>query len=218
MTPRPVSDYLTRFGGHDLPQLPAESSLPEPLPEPGPETSADDSMFELPASCGDEDVSGGRDESYERGFAEGLRELEESRRAERLAFDARLALERAGWAAHQGERLGERLDAALQEIETQIAASVATILRPFLGAAVRDKAVGELAESVGLMLSGKEQPMLQISGPDDLLAALRARWPKGVAAAEWTAASSVDVRIIADRTIIESRIERWMEWIETSSK
>lgn len=156
-------------------------------------------------------------DAYAEGFAAGGCALEAELEAERRAFAARLASERALWAEDEGARLGAMLGAALASIEIQIAESVAGILRPFIGATLRDKAIDALDEAIGVLLR-TDQPMIEISGAPDLLAALERRLVGVTAAIAWSPNCAADVRIVADETIIKSRIEAWMRWIETPAE
>ena len=114
---------------------------------------------------------------------------------------------------------GTTLDAALSLVETRIAESVARVLRPFLVAELRGQAIDALEESIGVLLR-TDQAIIEISGAADLLDVLQSRVGAAMAIA-WSPNSGADVRVVADQTVIESRIEAWARRIgataETSS-
>lgn len=209
MTPRPVAHYLTAF---DAPL----SSEPDDAnritgDERGGETPTIEHDLILVADGAPED---GRAEwaAAESGKLE--RAVEEAIESERLAIATRIASERAGWAQDEGAKLGEALGAALAEIEAGIAARVAGVLRPFISMKLRDSAVDELTNTLNVLLRGRDQPIIEISGAPDLIAALQGRLAGATAAIVWMADCSSDVRIIADQTVIRSRIEAWMREID----
>jgi hypothetical protein len=209
MTPRPVAQYLAPFDAPARPELVDDGRV-----------AREDQL--VPAASAQEDLAmmarSACADAYAEGLAAGGRALEQALGAERHAFAERLASERASWAEEEGARLAEALRAALASIETSIAASVARILRPFIGAALRDKAVDELADAIRLMLRGGDQAVFEVSGAPDLIAALRGRLAGATAAIAFTPNSSADVRIVTDQTIIESRIEAWVRRIEARAE
>ena len=209
MRPRPVAQYLAPF---DAPARleQAEDARREWEEPPHPAASAEEDLALTAQSA--------RADAYAEGFAAGGNALEQALGAERLAFAERLANERAGWADEEAASLARALSAGLASIETGIAASVARVLRPFIGAALRAKAVDELAGAVGLILRSPDQVTFEISGPPDLLAALEGRLAGATAAITFTRNSSIDVRVVADQTIIESRIEAWVRQIDAKAE
>ncbi len=213
MTPRPVSQYLARFDAQDGPPPAADIVFTETVFEKSPDTVAEDDADELPPA-----FETAREEAYAAGFAEASRGNDEAREVAQRVYEARLADERHSWTQDAGVALASRLDGALVEIEARIAASAANILRPFLFGLLRERAVADLAESVGLTLGGRDQALLEISGPEDLLAALRTSLANSAAAIAWAPNSTVDVRIVADQTIIESQISLWIGQLEASAK
>jgi hypothetical protein len=93
-----------------------------------------------------------------------------------------------------------------------IADKVARILVPFLAEALRRQVVDDLTQTVSTILAGADAPALRLSGPPDLVAALRERLAGHAAAIDCVAADAADVTLVADRdTIIESRLQAWGE-------
>ena len=213
MTPRPIAQYLARFGEEHRCGLTADSSC-----EPA------DLAARAELTVGDETLAPdlvreqGWSEGYAAGFAAAGREQDEARQSESLAFEARLVSERARWVEEQGAGLSAKLDASLAAIEARIGASVARILRPCLAKLLRERVVDELAESVGLILGGHDQKLIEVSGPEDLLDSIQRRLTASVGSLAWTPSASTDVKVVADQAIIESRIEAWVHRIDALSK
>lgn len=215
MRPRPVALYLTPF-----------DALRESEPQDGDivvdeggagEVAREEALAENHSVL----LQRAREDAYSEGIAAGGRAIEQELENQKCAFAARVEDARAQWAQQEGAQLAEALGAALAEIEAAIGSRVARVLRPFMRTALRDRAVAELEDAVGLILRGRDQPLIEISGAPDLIAALQSRLesrPDGVIAAiGWTPNSSSDVRVVANQTVIQSRIEAWMRRIEAEA-
>lgn len=208
MIARPIAEYLVRFGAADHTDDAVDDAYGEAAfacdPDQGPD---EDNGFSRQLAL---------NEGWDEGFAAACREQAAERAGEKLAFEARLAAERVNWVQEEGGKLTKKLDAALAEIEVNIADSVARILGRFLIEPLRRKAVAALAEDIGLMLSGRDHSILEISGAEDLVAALCENRSELSSALNRAPNQSIDVRVISDQTIIELRIEAWMDRIEAS--
>jgi len=209
MTARPVAQYLVRFGSQN--PLDDVAAAPEEL-----------TCLPLAVQAPAEDhallIQIAREEGVAEGFAAARAEHALALAQEKLLFEGRLSTHRASWTKDESERLAEKFLTALAEIEANIAASVARVLRAFLIDLLRRKAVDELSDDVRALLEGKEHPIVEISGPTDFLAALRERLSRFADAIEYAANQSADVKVVADQTIIETRIEAWIERINALSE
>jgi flagellar biosynthesis/type III secretory pathway protein FliH len=151
----------------------------------------------------------GREEGLAAGRADYAARLDE----ERAASEARLADERAAWSSQEGARLGDAITAAFQSLEASVGDAVAAILSPVLEEGLRRRAVDELAENLKrLMASG--QRILRVSGPEDLLQALRARLGADMSAVAFESAQDIDMRVVAEQTTIETQLKDWMPRID----
>jgi hypothetical protein len=73
--------------------------------------------------------------------------------------------------------------------------------------------VEELLRSLEKVLKGGRPATLKISGPDDLLLSIRQTLGESSAAIEFEATDDVDVRVVADHTVIETQLEAWLQRI-----
>ncbi len=153
-------------------------------------------------------------DAYARGHQDGV-ELARSEWAENLASEraraeACLVEQRSRWVAEEGHRLAELLTTAIGDLEASIAASIVSVLRPFLSAELRQRAVASLCESIRTLLAHNPDARLRITGPGDLLDQMRLRLGAVAMAVDYEPADTVDVRVCSGRTVIETEIAAWM--------
>jgi hypothetical protein len=151
------------------------------------------------------------------GFASGeaaAKAVLEARHAEdRETWARKLEAERQAWVRAEGEMLAQRLAAGLAEIETRVAQATARVLEPFLRAELRRQVIADLQAQLETLLARDAGISVTIAGPADLLEQLRERLAGRLAgnAGEVTYLPNgePDVRIIAGRTILETRLGAW---------
>ena len=152
------------------------------------------------------------EDAYRRGHTAGLAEGEAKLAEERVRSAIRLGEERAKWSDQQAVAIVNGFDAACREIESNIASSVARILLPFLAEAVRDKAIGSLVEQISALTSNSPVPAFRVTGPSELIDLVRTQLNlAGRAGVEYQSADTVEVRVLADQTTIETQISAWMD-------
>jgi hypothetical protein len=132
--------------------------------------------------------------------------LEELRRQ----FAVQLAAERQTWATGAGERLANSLLAAVKEFEGRIAETTARILKPFLTTELHRQAVAELQASLEVLLAANPGVSLHVTGPADVLEALRHQLSGKTPAVTYTPSDDCDVRIVAGQATLETRLKDWM--------
>jgi hypothetical protein len=203
---RPLAHYLVEFGPPPLADALDKTAGGTECVEPSDPPPAAD-----PATL----LQEARDEGMAEGLVVARAEYETQLRQESLAFEGRLVAERDQWTRQESERLSEDIKTIFTVIESQIAASVGRVLTPFVADAMRRRMIELLAETINVLLSGKECPVIEIRGPSDLLALLREKLAVLPGAIDCVAADSIDVRIAAGQTIIETRIEAWLERIKS---
>ncbi|ACK49019.1 conserved hypothetical protein [Methylocella silvestris BL2] len=210
MTPRPVSHYLICFDASVQPSLESEVA---PEPRAAPTAVLTDNHTESARLVWEQ----GREEGYAAGFVDARREGEETLQALKLALAQQMGREREAWVKSEGAAFGGKIEAMLAHFEERVGASVAQVLRPLLAGPIRDKAVCELIDCIRLML-GRDQPLIAISGRADFLGAIKLRLGEAAASVAFAANDECDIRIVADQTLIESRIRSWAEALSFSSE
>ncbi len=121
---------------------------------------------------------------------------------------AAVAAARGEWAAGEGKAAAAGLE-ALATLRELLAAKVADVLRPLLARALAERARLALGVALDQILDDPDQPCLTVSGPADLLDAIRAARPaterEGRAIA-YVVSEVPDVTVSARTTRIETRL------------
>lgn len=193
----PAAPFLVDFASTDL-----ASEVAEEMPQQA-------------SAAGDEaDWAERVEEAYARGIDEGKRSAEAETvvllEEQKAALDQSLAAAREAWCNEQGPRLAEQIGTAIRDMEDRIADSAERVLRPFLAQAVRDQAVSQLRAIVNELTTTNPGITLEISGPEDLLGAMRTSLSPSVANASYAVNDACDVQIKAGASVIETRIAAWL--------
>ncbi|SFI19360.1 hypothetical protein [Bradyrhizobium sp. cf659] len=201
--PPKIQDVLTR---------PKEARR-EPQPQPQPQAHSQPQLQSPPPAPATEAPPVNLlDDAYRRGHAAGVAEGDARVAEERVRSAIRLGEERAKWSDQQAVAIVSGFEAACREIETNIASSVARILLPFLADAVRDKAIGSLVEQIAALTGNSPVPVFKITGPSELLDLVKTQLETARRTGiEYEAAETLEVRVVADQTVIETKIAAWSE-------
>jgi len=195
-TEAPISVLLKR----PAPAKAAES-MPEAQAKPKPDPAAEQ------AAAIEKAVADARAE--ERDAAE--KKLAAAIEAENVRFRDELAAERLRWAETEAAQLSERFGVAFTALETLISDQVTNVLGPFLTDAYRQQMVLDLKETIRTMLADGPTGMIAVSGPEDLLAVLRASLGDEIKSIEFQSNETVDVCAIASETAVETLLKPWSD-------
>jgi hypothetical protein len=143
-------------------------------------------------------------------LAEAQANFDRLRAADRIAHEVELAARERQHNEQTAKVMGERLATGLEEIKQRFAHEVSRVLERFLESAVRDRALAELGDTVAALLARKGSAIVRVSGPGDLVEALRARLPQdGAGIAFEAAAGAPDVTVRLDDTVVRTAIAEW---------
>jgi hypothetical protein len=124
-----------------------------------------------------------------------------------------LAAAREAWVRGEADKLAHQLAARLEDLETRIADATARVLAPLLQAEVARQAIADLNSELARLLANAADVSVSISGPEDLLEALRVRLADQLAgktvSVDYRQSEGTDVRIVAGQTVLESRLGVW---------
>jgi hypothetical protein len=154
-------------------------------------------------------------DAHDRGLRDGAAaarvDFEQQRAADAARHEERLVAERRRWSEEEGDRLAAEIAAGLQRIETNVAASVARILAPFVAEEVRRTAVDELSQTLDALLTGGGARTMVVRGPHDLVERLRAKLAGLAASVQFEVTSSADILVTTGETIVETQIAAWLD-------
>lgn len=145
----------------------------------------------------------------EEGLAQARAEAQAQHEAEREAFAARLAEERARWCEGEAERLADGFSAALRALDADLTQRIGRLLVPVLSDALRRRALDDLSVALGRLLAEPGQAAIRVSGPKDLLDALRERLGSQAEGMSFDPSAAPEVSVIADQTVMETRLAAW---------
>lgn len=201
MSAVPAAHFLVDFGGNESAAV-----------------VAGEAPCEVVSAAEDVSSNGQIDEAYSRGLEEGKAAAEAQMQAQldeqKAAFEQSVATLRDAWCREQGTRLAEQIDVAVRDMEERITNSAGRILGPFLVSAIREQAVAELRATLQELLATNPEVALEISGPEDLLEAVRTSLSASVATVSFVANEACDVQIKAGASFVETRMADWLKHIE----
>lgn len=131
--------------------------------------------------------------------------------------DQKLKSERQKWCDEEGNRIAGLVARSFEDLEQRLAAQVAQILKPFLAEEVRVRAISQLSTTLNDMLSKGDGAALSVSGPYDLLEAIKSRLTSDSDAVHFVHDDGPNVRLTANETILEARISAWTSAIQGDS-
>jgi hypothetical protein len=154
------------------------------------------------------------DEAFVHGMQQGraaaVAEYEAKLEEQRQSFATQLAAERDQWATATGAELAARLEAGLAEVQGRIAETTARILKPFLAAELHGQAIAELQVHVAALLATDSAVKLEVTGPADVLEAMRRHVSDRASNIVFAPSSDCDVRVIAGQATLETQLKAWL--------
>lgn len=151
---------------------------------------------------------------YERG-----RQVTEAAVAERMlalerAFVEARALERQAWIDQEAERLAASIGESLAAVKHDTGAAIARAVIPFVARRLRADAVDEIAASAEDLVNESMPLAIEISGPEDLVAALQKRLEKGSAVVRIVDGDTAELRVKVGSGVLQTRLKEWSELLE----
>jgi hypothetical protein len=199
MSAVPAAHHLTDFGVHaDIVGQPPRSREQAGLRNASPEAKLEEAF-----ARGAEEAKVAAQGEFEAKYA-----------AQEQLFAERLAQERQSWAAGAGEKLAVTIVSGFRELETRVAETTARVLKPFLAAELHRQAIAELQANLELLLTTGTGVSLHISGPPDILQAVRAQLAGRTSAVTYDTSNELDVRIVAGQAALETCLREWMAKLE----
>lgn len=196
----PASDFLVDFGIKEtISKVAAEV----------PDQASRIAVEQVWAERVEEAHARGQDEARKAAEEEALALLEKHK----ADLEQALTAARKTWCEAEGPKLAEQLLAAIGDMHNSVAESVERVLTPFVGEAVREEAVRQLRTAVDDLIATNRGISIEVSGPEDLLDAMRASLSGAGVAVSYIVNEASDVQIKAGGSIVETRIAAWLRSI-----
>jgi hypothetical protein len=224
MKPVPFAEYLARQQSSSVAEPTPSPSWPPPRKRTADEQTARMSPLlrrkEPEVAPPDEPrAAAAPSQKLEQSMLKAFEEGREAARREWLEERERLesgraqefARERAKWQVEEAQRLAEAHRAAIVDFETRCAQAVAKILRPFLTQAVITRVTDSLVQNIEVLFASRRRSLFEISGPQDLLDALKEKFADQQASIAYSLSDGLDVRVRVDDTVIETQLGAWMQ-------
>jgi hypothetical protein len=174
-----------------------------------------------PAELGGQEVPAGL-ESGENA-ANAAKEAEEFRRElaakiEELEANHRLALEmaRISWAEEEGRALAEQIHETLAGLEMRIGQSLQQIMQPFVEKLIPQAAMADFVQILDGALQEDFRGPLHLSGPEDLVAAVREHLSLRKIEVMLDPAAGEELKARAKNFVVTTRIKNWADGIAGS--
>jgi hypothetical protein len=155
------------------------------------------------------------DDDYQRGRADGqaaaLAEYEQKLSDERNSFTARLAEEREKSLDEAAAKIADGIAEAGKHLESKIADVAARMLEPFISSAVQKRAIANFVEQLTSITSDSQRPAIRISGPSELLDAVRSKVDGLPMEIEFRPTETAEVSVIIDQIVLETKVKLWVE-------
>ncbi len=151
---------------------------------------------------------------YQEGHAACAREQDAALAEERDRLREELERQKIEWVEQQSAAISTAISSGLAEFEKEAALAIVNILKPFLIGQIINKITDALTANLNELLARKSDCMFQITGPQNLLDALRGKLSSVGVAIEYTPSEGFDVIVRADHTTIETQLGAWMQALQ----
>jgi hypothetical protein len=205
MMARPVAHYLKCFTDE-----PESEVLPEPALDFLPIPSRPQEVIEIPAEDPLLQIEAARETGRAEGMEAAREEFAAELETERQLHRQQLEAARRKWSDDESTALSASLAAGLAEIEARLAEGLSRVLLPFVIDALRVQMIGELSETIAVLLGNNEAVAIKVNGPADLLDMLRAKLAGASASIDYEVTESVDVNVRIEQTMIETQLSAWI--------
>lgn len=157
---------------------------------------------------------------YEKGYREGMEHVKGACDAKLAAREEQFKLwveaARKVWTEKEGAILAQQIANVASTLKTDIADAAARVLRPLAAQKLIEEALAKLAYEIEKLLSFEDAIHLRISGPADLVFELRKNIPSD-ANVTVLAGDQPEVTVIANKTVIETRLSEWLASVGVDS-
>lgn len=159
------------------------------------------------------DVAAERAEAYAEGYEAGSAEFQKKWAEEKQILEEAYATEMAALRERYEVQAVQAIEAGLNSVATSVAAVVseqtADILVPFLGEALGNKAIEELADMIRKAMLDGDIGTITVSGPHDMFARLQATLGADAPLLRHVEANDLDLCADIDGSVLVTRMSAW---------
>lgn len=137
------------------------------------------------------------------------RELKDALASENARHEEEMNVQRTIWVEQQAMQMSAQISTAIERIEADLSERIANILRPFVSDAFRQQTLTEFREVLATLLSGRDAGLIKISGPEDLLLAMKPHLGQRESSIEFLSGEHVEVSVIAQDTHVQTQLGSW---------
>jgi len=146
------------------------------------------------------------------------RRLEAALEEERKRHLEELAAQREIWVQQEALQLSSQIVEAIGNLEALLSEKAARILAAVIPVALKQNAIAEFTEILGTILSGENESLLKVTGPEDILSAIKAGMALREGIIEFVRTDDVEVTLIAGDTMVQTQFSGWAERLQASMK
>jgi len=144
--------------------------------------------------------------------------LEQALEEERERHREELAAEREIWIQQEALQLSSQIIRAVGNLEAALSEKVARILASVIPDALKQNAIAEFTEILGTILSGENGSLLRVTGPEDILSAIKAGMALREGLVEFVPTDEVEVTLVAGDTMVQTQLGAWAERLQALLK
>lgn len=144
--------------------------------------------------------------------------LEQALEEERERHREELAVQREIWVQQEALQLSSQIVTAVGNLEVVLSEKVARILAAVIPEALKQNAIAEFTQILGTILSGESVSLLRVTGPEDILAAIRAEMVLREGLVEFVPTDDVEVTLAAGDTMVQTQLSTWAERLQALLK
>lgn len=125
---------------------------------------------------------------------------------------------RRQWVDTEAAKLSQSLEVSIAAVRTDLAATLASTITPFLVGRLRDQAMDDVVGAVEKLVSDGMPLSIEVSGPPDLAGAVAKRLEPLATVVKLAPVASPELRVRVDTRIVETRLNDWLGLIEGALK
>lgn len=144
--------------------------------------------------------------------------LEEALEVERKNHREELAIQREIWVQQEALQLSAQIIKSVGNLEAVLSEKVAKILAAVVPEALKQKAIAEFTEILGTILSGENESLIKITGPEDILSSIKAGMVLREGLVEFMPSDHVEVTFVAGDTTVQTQFGTWFERLQAALK